>query len=135
MPRRNRKREKPHDWQWHEEQLAQPWASFAVFDDDGRATGTLTEARWRRGLEGKRQQMQMHDNQPPRMRELVAEHNVTRAGELYRAGLLAAPRCPHGRLAASCPQCAWNNRPAATGRDGAALTRQREARRRDEPGV
>lgn len=134
MPRRNRRRERPHDWQWHEERLAQPWASFAVFDD-GRVVGTLTERRWRAMLESKRQQMAAHDAQPKRMRELVAEHNVTKGQEMYRAEQLAAPRCPHGRYAASCAQCAWANRPAVTGRDGAALTRQREVRRKPDAGL
>lgn len=124
MSRRRRRFERPHDWQWHEEQLAQPWASFAVFDEDGRVAGTLTERRWRQGLEGKRQQMQAHDNQPTRVRALVAEHNVQRGLEIHRAELLSEPRCPHGRIAASCAQCAWNSRPTATGRDGAALSRK-----------
>jgi hypothetical protein len=122
--RRNRRRERPHDWQWHEEQLAQPWASFAVFNEDGNTVGTLSEKRWRTGLEGKRQQMAAHDAQPQRVRELVAEHNVQRGLELYRSELLAAPKCRHGRYAASCAQCAWADRPTVTGRDGAALTRQ-----------
>lgn len=122
--RRNRKRERPHDWQWHEERLAQPWASFVVRDEDGEVTGTLSERRWRAGLEGKRQQMAAHDAQPRRVRELVAEHNMQRGLELYRSELLAAPKCRHGRYAASCAQCAWADRPAVTGRDGAALMRQ-----------
>lgn len=122
--RRNRRRERPHDWQWHEERLAQPWASFAVFNEGGEVGGTLSEKRWRTGLEGKRQQMAAHDAQPKRVRELVAEHNVTRGLELYRSELLAAPKCRHGRYAASCAQCAWTDQPTVTGRDGATLTRR-----------
>jgi len=142
--RRNRRRERPHDWQWHEERLAQPWASFAVFNESGEVTGTLSERRWRAGLEGKRQQMAAHDAQPKRVRDLVAEHDVKRGLDLYRAELLTAPKCRHGRYAASCAQCVWDNRPAVTGRDGAALTRQgsggaegvleRARQRRDDAG-
>lgn len=96
-----------------------------MFDEHtGAVVGTLSEERWRRGLEGKRQQQAMHDVQPPRMRALVAEHNVDKGREMYRAEHQAThERCPHGRWAPKCAQCVWDNRPAATGRDGAALTR------------
>jgi predicted metal-binding protein len=72
-----------------------------------------TEAQGRRWLEGKRQQMDMHDMQPQRLRQLVAEHNVSKAQAIYNAELMAAnPKCPHGRFPGTCGQCAWSNRGA-----------------------
>jgi len=119
---RRRRRERPHDWSWHEERLAEPWASFAVLNEDKtRVVGTLTERRWRQALDGKRQQMAAHDAQPERLRRLVAEHNVTEGQRRYREGLLSGPRCPHGRLEQVCAQCTYR---AAQGRSGATIERK-----------
>jgi hypothetical protein len=114
--RRKRSHER-HDWAWHEAHLATPWLSYHT------ATGRpLSEREWREGIEGKRQQMTMHDGQPPLMRQLVAEHNVRKAVELYRLEMHNAPKCPHGRVEASCAQCTFQK---ATGRGGEPLQRVR----------
>lgn len=101
--------------------MARPWESFAHLSDDGRALRPMSEQQWRRGLDGKRQQMAAHDAQPQRMRELVGEHNVTKAVAIYREEQFARPRCQHGRLPESCAQCTYA---AARGRDGAEVTRK-----------
>jgi len=87
----------------------------------------MTPRNYERALTGKRQQMQAHDSQPPRVRELVAEHNVEKGRALYRAELLAAPKCPHGRLEASCAQCTYQKAKQAReamDRRGEVLTRK-----------
>src|SRR5262245_32072597 len=87
----------------------------------------MTPRNYERALIGKRQQMQAHDSQPEALRMLVAEHNINKGMELYRKQLLAAPKCPHGRLEASCAQCTYQKAKRADeamDRRGEVLTRK-----------
>jgi len=137
MARRRRHRLERHGPDWHEAQLAQPWLNYSVLDEDGRPVRPLTEAEYEKGVRGKQQQMQMHDMQPKRMRELVAEHNVRKGQELYALELrTTTAKCPHGRYGPSCAQCTYDRAQAAVraqretsgglpvaGRNGEELTR------------
>jgi hypothetical protein len=124
---RKRRLEPPHDWAWHEERLAEPHLSYHG----------VTPRQWRQWIEGKRQQMAIHDTQPPRTRALVAEHNNTKAREiLQREAIENMQRCQHGRQADICAQCLWTkHQDEQRGRSGETLTRQsgagRSARFRD----
>ncbi len=113
--RRRRSRIERHGLDWHAHQLSQPWLNYSVLDDSGRPVRPLTEREYERGLNGKAQQMAMHDAQPPRVRELVREHNVTKGQQLYAEELRAsrAHRCPHGRYGPSCAQCTYDRAQAA----------------------
>ena len=128
MARRKRQRLERHGPDWHEAQLAQPWLNYSVLDEAGRAVRPLTAREYEKAMHGKRQQMAMHDTQPQRMRELVAEHNVRRGQELYALELrTTTAKCPHGRYGPSCAQCTYVRAQdavrAATGRTGEELTR------------
>lgn len=75
-------------------------------------TGTTwTEQEWRKVIQGKTEQMHALDEQPQRLRELVREHGLSKAIEMYRAELIRDnPKCQHGRFPTSCPHCVWANR-------------------------
>lgn len=121
MARRRAHRRHVHDLAWHEEQLAEPWKNYVNLET-GRY---LSPGAYARALEGKRQQMHAHDRQPKRMRELVAEHNINKAMEIYRQEMLATlERCKHGRPPASCAQCTYDRAQQAKGRGGEDLTRK-----------
>lgn len=120
MARRRAHRERPHDLAWHEAQLAEPWKNYVDLNT-GRY---LSPGAYARALEGKRQQMFMHDRQPQRMRELVAEHNVNRGVQLYGEEMRASvQKCRHGRFPASCAQCTYDKAVAARARDGGEVKR------------
>lgn len=122
MARRPRRRH-VHDLAWHEAQAATPWLDYWDMDRERY----MTEREYHKRLDGKRAQMEMHDRQPVRLRQLVGEHGVKRGQEIYHAETLASiERCHHGRPARSCAQCTYDaaiKQRAAT-RDGTEVTRK-----------
>lgn len=128
MARRRFRKSEHHGPDWHEAMLAEPWNNYSTTGDKPRP---LTPREYEHGMRGKREQMEMHDRQPKRMRELVGEHNINKAITLYREEVRALPksdRCSHGRFPESCPQCVWARaqeaRERPKGRDGTEVTRK-----------
>ena len=118
--RRRRRREAVHGSEWHEAMAAEPWKSFGLALEGG-GSRPLSEREWRRMVMDRvTQQMQLHDSQPKRARELVAEHNVKKGLEIWRAEQIAAQasdRCSHGRWRPKCAQCVWDDDRARKAKD------------------
>ncbi len=105
--RRLRRGGRPHDWAWHEEQIADNERNGVVGVESATGPIALPRSRW---LLWRIQTMQQIDGQPPEFRRLVHEVNLTEAKERWRLRAVAetqADRCKHGRWRRTCPHCQW----------------------------